>query len=218
MVNYFLEFTMIKRHIIEIDENTLSNISKKRLIKTRNKWENKTINKLTILNIRYVRDNRQPIAIARYRCECGNTGETALTLITKNNTTSCGCWNSLKQQKLPGEAACRACYSSRRADAKHRQLGWKLTIEEYKYLTSQNCYYCDKPPSNEYGSNNYNGNYKYSGLDRVNNLLGYQLDNCVPCCKECNHAKGMLSMQDFTNHIRQIYDNFVVNKGGRYRL
>jgi hypothetical protein len=55
MVNYFLEFTMIKRHIIEIDENTLSNISKKRLIKTRNKWENKTINKLTILNIRYVR-------------------------------------------------------------------------------------------------------------------------------------------------------------------
>jgi len=36
-----------------------------------------------------------------------------------------------------------------------------------------------------------------NGIDRVNNLEGYILDNCVPCCVLCNTAKNNLTLEDF---------------------
>jgi len=204
---------MINRQIQEIDESTLSKTSRQRLQRTRIKWVGKKLNKLTILSIRYVRDNRQPTTVATCQCECGNTCESFLTLITRNLTTSCGCWNALKQMKPHGEAAMRACFSSRRADAKRRQLEWSLSIQEYDELTQKTCHYCNRPPSNEYGSKMYNGNFKYNGLDRLNNLVGYRYDNCVPCCKECNHSKGTMTVDEFKQHILNIYNNFIRNNG-----
>jgi hypothetical protein len=206
-----MEFIMIYRHIEEVDESTLSKASAARLKRTRDKYLNKQLFKISIIDIRYVRANRQPQAVAKFICACGNTGETFLTLISNKKTVSCGCWNALKQQKPTGIGAARACFSSRKADAKRRQLQWTLSFKEYHRITQQNCFYCNKLPSNEYGSDNYNGNFFYSGLDRVNNLLGYSKQNCVPCCKECNHAKGMMTMVEFKQHITKIYLNFIIN-------
>lgn len=36
-----------------------------------------------------------------------------------------------------------------------------------------------------------------SGIDRVENDKGYILDNCVPCCAQCNRDKGSSSLCDF---------------------
>jgi hypothetical protein len=36
---------------------------------------------------------------------------------------------------------------------------------------------------------------KSSGLDRIDNKIGHTIDNCVPCCKECNIAR----MDNFTH-------------------
>lgn len=209
---------MLKRQYQEINETTLEKVSAARLKRTREKWINKVVGKLTIQHIRYVRDNRQPIAVATSLCECGNITETALNSITKNKTLSCGCWNADKQKLLPTLAAKRACFVSRRCDAKRRQLSWSLTLEQYSEITQKNCYYCNKIPSNEYGSNMYNGNYKYSGIDRIDNLLGYEYHNCVPSCKECNAAKGMMSTAEFIQWINNINNNFILKKGGSYRM
>jgi 5-methylcytosine-specific restriction endonuclease McrA len=35
------------------------------------------------------------------------------------------------------------------------------------------------------------------GIDRKDNSVGYKESNCVPCCKECNYAKGKMSFRDF---------------------
>jgi len=29
----------------------------------------------------------------------------------------------------------------------------------------------------------------YQGIDRINNNVGYESGNCVPCCNICNRAK-----------------------------
>ena len=50
-------------------------------------------------------------------------------------------------------------------------------------LQKQKCHYC--------------GNAAPNGIDRVNNEIGYKLDNCKPCCKHCNYVKGDLSIEDF---------------------
>ena len=42
------------------------------------------------------------------------------------------------------------------------------------------CYYCHD---------------KSSGLDRIDNKIGHTIENCVPCCKECNIAR----MDNFTH-------------------
>jgi len=58
-----------------------------------------------------------------------------------------------------------------------------ISEEEFSELVKQECYYCGKKGTN--------------GIDRVDNLQGYVLSNCVPCCKHYNYVKGDLSIKDF---------------------
>ena len=58
-----------------------------------------------------------------------------------------------------------------------------LTEEEFKNISKQDCYYCGKDGPN--------------GIDRVDNSIGYEFRNCVPCCKHCNYVKCDLSQDEF---------------------
>jgi hypothetical protein len=46
---------------------------------------------------------------------------------------------------------------------------------------------------------------KCCGIDRVDNSLGYTLENSVPCCTRCNIAKGTLTLEDFKEHVKKMY-------------
>ncbi len=46
--------------------------------------------------------------------------------------------------------------------------------------------------------------YIYNGIDRVKNEVGYEVENCVACCKTCNIMKQGLSKEDFLNHIKGV--------------
>lgn len=67
---------------------------------------------------------------------------------------------------------------------KDKNIYWELSVEFFNKLTSQPCVYCGKPPSQ-----NTRG-YLYNGIDRKNNKLGYDTENVVSCCGECNMLKG----------------------------
>jgi len=41
----------------------------------------------------------------------------------------------------------------------------------------------------------------------IDNNLGYTQENCVPCCKECNHAKNNLNKDHFVKLVELIYKN-----------
>jgi len=105
------------------------------------------------------------------------------------------------------QASFDACYNSYKREALVRHIEWDITKDEFRVLTMQNCHYCNKKPSQTRNvKNNMNGNYIYSGLDRVDNNTGYILDNIVPCCKECNFAKRAMTKDDFIAMVKRIYE------------
>lgn len=53
-----------------------------------------------------------------------------------------------------------------------------LSYEDFKGLVTMPCYYCLHKVENE-----------VNGIDRINNAVGYEPDNCVPCCETCNMMK-----------------------------
>lgn len=63
---------------------------------------------------------------------------------------------------------------------KHRKLECSLTVPEYAEIIKSNCYYC--------GCNIFNSSYGY-GLDRIDNSKGYEINNVLPCCGECNKLR-----------------------------
>jgi len=109
--------------------------------------------------------------------------------------------------KPNGLASFDATYNSYVKEAKDRNLEWMIDEIIFRSLTSQNCYYCGKPPSQIRCKNSrMNGNYYYNGLDRVDNDKGYILENIVTCCKECNYAKRKMSKKDFLAMVKRIYE------------
>lgn len=97
--------------------------------------------------------------------------------------------------------ALRAC---KRA-ARERSYEWRLTDEQVFTLFVQPCHYCGAIASNHSQHPDANGSFRYNGIDRVDNSLGYTPENCVACCKHCNVAKRSMSVLEFRMWIAQCY-------------
>lgn len=69
-------------------------------------------------------------------------------------------------------------YNSCIRSAKKRKHSFNLNINDFKELVLTKCNYCDYYKENE-----------VNGIDRVNNDIGYEKDNCVSCCEICNKMK-----------------------------
>jgi len=62
-----------------------------------------------------------------------------------------------------------------------REKECTLTKEQYFELIQKSCSYC-----------NYYNEEEINGIDRIDNAKGYILENCIPCCKDCNRMKHIL--------------------------
>ncbi len=71
-------------------------------------------------------------------------------------------------------------FANGKSRAKERGLSWTLTKQTYFAMIQQPCFYCAGyfPPSKT-----------GSGLDRLNNTLGYLPNNVVSCCGTCNKVR-----------------------------
>jgi hypothetical protein len=108
-------------------------------------------------------------------------------------------WKSLRHQPT---SFCRLCcvrrkksvnslFSFGKSRAKNRKVEWGLSLEEFTYLRSKPCTYCDGPLP-ESGA----------GIDRVDSALGYVRGNTIPSCAICNHLKhSNLSFDEMTDFI-----------------
>lgn len=70
----------------------------------------------------------------------------------------------------------RLSYSKHQAQ--RRGLTWSIDATTHRKLTALPCHYCVGVLP-ETGS----------GLDRIDNARGYEPDNVVPCCSDCNRIK-----------------------------
>lgn len=77
------------------------------------------------------------------------------------------------------------------ARAREKEKKDDLTLEEKVDLWSEDCHLCGKPAA--------------LGIDRVNAEVGFQLDNCKPCCSTCNYRKKHQSLETFLSHSARIW-------------
>ena len=153
--------------------------------------------------------NKYNLPLWKCRCKCGNIIVATGSLLGSGRKKSCGCL-----KKLPkGMAVFHHKLLKMKASAKKRNIRWALSDEEVYKLMQQNCYYCGAKPkisnTKRYLTNRFNGDFSSNGLDRVDNNRGYTLDNVVPCCSECNYAKGTLSATEFKELAARIYKHSV---------
>ena len=79
-------------------------------------------------------------------------------------------------------------YSERKKKCAQTDRSFTLTFQEYCKIVSDPCYYC----AYNFGKPVEAG----CGLDRLDSNLGYDLDNVVSCCKDCNTVKSDLITPD----------------------
>jgi hypothetical protein len=147
------------------------------------------------------------------KCDCGNliTRESGSLNRRPGQFKSCGCvaHKNLGQIEPDEIVMLKKVYRAYKSHAKTKNINFILTIEEVKCLIIQNCYYCNSIPQNQLNHKNKSRktNFYYNGIDRVNNEIGYELNNSVPCCHKCNHAKRNWPLCDFKEWIQKIHSN-----------
>lgn len=153
------------------------------------------------------------------RCDCGV--EKYINTSAIRNTKSCGCLNR-ETSSENGRKAGRAAYipdrhrfltkrvaNYYRKNAETRDVEWALSLNDVSALILLDCAYCGSQPSNKFKTINKYGEVEilvHSGIDRVDSTRGYTIDNVVPCCKVCNTAKLNMSLAEFHDWVRRVYE------------
>ena len=145
------------------------------------------------------------------RCVCGSLIEVAGGNLRADGrgTTACGCVKAASFDKFVlrlWRSYKRECEDPRKLRLRPYRLnrGFHLTVEDVKALIVLPCYYCGE--SNQNSSRLKKTVFRWNGIDRKDNGLGYTPSNCVSCCRQCNVAKGTQSVEQFLAWINRVAD------------
>lgn len=155
------------------------------------------------------------------RCDCGNEKMIKSISLTTGRSITCGCKINKFPNNDPKMATAKIIYNDKYSDG-------DLTFDQFLEFCSQNCFYCNIPPSNmtnrldskcrnnrrkrENQFSGEKGTFIYNGLDRVDSSKPHNLDNVVPCCKHCNRAKLEMSVEEFRKWIIKVYEFWIKEK------
>jgi len=177
--------------------------------------------KLTV--VKYSHSNSRSISFYLCLCECGN--EKIISGInlkrTNKNTKSCGCLHAEQLKTLrvddPQLMAAKGLWRSNYKDG--------CSFEKFLELSQLPCFYCGVIKSNKYNPHTNSVKtghvsqewfdqcwYEYNGLDRIDSSKNHSEDNIVPCCVDCNIAKSNMTIEEFRNWLKRVYNNFILNK------
>lgn len=81
---------------------------------------------------------------------------------------------------------------------KKNNFKWLISLEDFRSLCLRNCSYCDGVL----------GKVKFGkGLDRINNMDHYEIDNVLPCCRTCNRIRGDdITVEEARGMIKHLLD------------
>jgi len=133
------------------------------------------------------------------RCDCGNEKLYPTYYITGKQIKSCGC-----VYKVSDQGNVSALLRTYKSLAKKRGLVWGLSRTRFNYLIRLDCEYCGSAPSQKVSSSSRNNPLVYNGVDRVDPQRGYEINNCVPCCKHCNQSKWTNTVEEWTAHMKLV--------------
>jgi len=211
----------MKNSLRNIKSNTMKNSWLVGLITPRTKGTEKKplvigtkFNHLTVIRFHHFqeRENKRGYFYYLCKCDCGKEKIIIKESILRGHSKSCGCFRIIKSglshRHQKGHASLSRIYDSYICRAKSKKIRFDISLEDFKSITSDNCYYCGTKPNQYFANhkNHYYGVYKYNGLDRINPTIGYTKNNSVACCKYCNFAKNDLTTRKFYKHIKKIYE------------
>jgi len=146
-------------------------------------------------------------------CDCGKTvilPRSSLTRL-KGGNKSCGCHQGNYDKLDSGEASFNWLYYGYKKGATRRNLSFNISKEFFRKLTKGTCYYCGIQPTQVIHLPTHNGGYTYNGVDRIDNNKGYEFNNVVTCCRDCNNAKRGMTVEQFIKWIERI-SKHILNK------
>lgn len=85
-------------------------------------------------------------------------------------------------------------YTKYKSDAKRRKISFALSFEEFMDLWQKSCSYCG-------------GTVATIGIDRVDNTVGYIVENIVSACGMCNLMKHKSTREQFLDHCEKVVEN-----------
>lgn len=102
----------------------------------------------------------------------------------------------LERRRLRANPALYAVMSTKHS-AKCRGLTYTLPKALALDLLTDYCFYCGRPP------------VPRNGIDRADNARGYEEDNVVTACYNCNRAKSTFSRADFESWAIRLSTNLL---------
>ena len=106
-----------------------------------------------------------------------------------------------------GMATKKNVYCDYKKSGKYRGYSFNIDFGKFVETSQQKCYYCGDAPYTVEKSKYNNGDFIYNGVDRLNNNVGYEDNNIVPCCYLCNRMKWSMTEEYFLNQVIKIYKN-----------
>jgi hypothetical protein len=97
----------------------------------------------------------------------------------------------------------RAVLDNYRRAALVRGYEFTISADEFFALIVADCHYCGAYPTSK-SQVPAHTDFSHSGVDRVENTLGYVSGNCVACCSVCNRAKATLTVTEWHQWLRRI--------------
>lgn len=141
---------------------------------------------------------------------CGSVTDKRLQTIER--AKSCGCMQSKRGSKVAGSGRkapegtrveINTLISIYKSNARKRGISFDLTYTQFETLVDSGCYFCGDTGGNTLRKIGYN-DYSYTGIDRIDNNVGYLPSNCIPCCSWCNRAKNNGTLANFVDKCRKI--------------
>lgn len=85
-------------------------------------------------------------------------------------------------------------------------LELRLTKWDFVTLSGSPCFYCGDWPNQRLPGDLYrrHPDFRYTGIDRRDNAIGYIITNLVSCCWSCNRMKGTMAEADFIDQATKI--------------
>lgn len=142
------------------------------------------------------------------QCDCGMHKVVTTRCLRKGRTKSCGC---LRTEVLPDSGAAKTeMLGSYRYQAKRRNLVFELKEDIFFDLINQDCYYCNAAPVQNVMHTDRHRGLVCNGIDRLNNNVGYTIENSVPCCKPCNIAKNKSTLVEYIERSKRIAEKWKI--------
>jgi hypothetical protein len=158
------------------------------------------------------KNRKWPVMQVLCECDCGVQKKLRVgPLVSKKHPTICECLRKEMvasghfRRKSSEDVLVTTVMGVYRNGAKTRNLQWDLSRDFVSAIIHKPCHYCQIIDYTVFV--NKKRILKRNGIDRLDSSIGYIESNCVPCCKICNTAKMKLSLVDFKDWIKKLWNH-----------